>query len=539
MTSERAWTPLVTLGLPVYNGEKYVEAVVRGMQAQTWQRLELLISDNASTDSTGTICRRLAAEDPRIRYVRQADNIGAAANFAFLAHLASGELFAWCAHDDVRLPRFVEACVAELERRPDAVLCNSQIIFLDPGGRMLPDRQDLNYETRSTIRPDRAKRLIRFSGWAEMYGLIRRDALLKCLPLEPVWGGDVVLSMKLLMMGEFAKVEEPLFHYRMKEQYPTPQETMSAVLARSYDRLDPYTEMFRELARVALGAADSHRERADMLWVFLEAATESGEYGWRRTLEGEHRRTLRLYEAPLSRRALEWLEQSIPGHSEDRGRGVQTLLLAGAGRVMLVVSDERGLEEIGLVAHALRRHDPKVEIAILCPKPWAAKAARISACSEVFALGGHSDGAARDLEQVRQWRPRLVVWRAFGRDGWADKIALESGAPVGIVVSPERPSARRSWIGGRSDRLRSRWTYAIPSRTDGTELVDFIVGGEIHDAGGARKIPVGEEAWLRATDRLFGRKSATARRLRNPRNALRRAFPRRPSTEAGAAKDGT
>lgn len=539
MVSERAWTPLVTLGLPVYNGEKYVEAAIRGMQAQTWRRLEILISDNASTDRTEVICRRLAAQDPRIRYVRQIHNIGAAANFEYLVRLASGELFAWCAHDDVRLPRFVEACVAELERRPDAVLCNSQIVFLDSDGRVLPDRLDLNYETRSTTRPDRVKRIIGLFGWTEIYGLIRRDALLKALPSEQVWGSDVVLSMKLLMVGEFGKVEEPLFHYRIKDHDPTPQELMTAVLGRSYDRLDPYTQMFQRLARVAIGAADEHRERASMLWVFLEAATDSRQYFWRRILEGEHRMTLRLYEAPLSRRVLEWLEQSIPGHREGRGRGVLSLLLAGAGRVMVVVSDERGLEELARVADALRSHDPKVEVAVLCPESFAVQAAKMSACSEVIVASGHPDGAAEVLQEVRHWRPRLVVWRTFGRDGWVEKVALESGAPVGIVASPERPRARRSLIGGRSDRLRSRWTYVIPSRTDGTELVDFIAGGETRDAGRARKIPVVQEALLRVMHGLLSLKSDAARPLRSLKSALRPAFPRSPSRETAATKDGS
>jgi glycosyltransferase involved in cell wall biosynthesis len=82
--------PLVTLGLPVYNGEKYIEQALQSLKAQTWPALEILISDNASTDGTAAICQRLAEGDARIRYIRQPTNIGAKNNFDFLVEEARG-----------------------------------------------------------------------------------------------------------------------------------------------------------------------------------------------------------------------------------------------------------------------------------------------------------------------------------------------------------------------------------------------------------------------------------------------------------------
>ena len=287
-----AQVPLVTLGVPVYNGEAHLEPALRGLQAQTWPHLEILISDNASTDGTEALCRRFAAEDPRIRYVRQPENLGAAGNFEFLAHAARGELFAWCAHDDLRMPDFVTACATELMRRPDAVLCNSEVVFLDEAGRLRPDWVDLNFETRETTRPERAQRLVDHMDWVDMYGLIRRDALLRALPIEPVWGGDVVISMKLLMLGEFAKVDAPLFQYRVRSRPKSPEQTMWDFAKRDGGVPQPYTEMLLALLRVPVQAAADRAERADLMTRFLRAIADLERRDphpcWRDVLVEEH-----------------------------------------------------------------------------------------------------------------------------------------------------------------------------------------------------------------------------------------------------------
>src|SRR3954452_19417915 len=95
-------TPLVTIGFPVYNGGEQFEAALDALRAQTWRNLDILISDNASTDQTEAICRRAAAEGDRIRYVRQPRNLGPTGNFNFVRKQRKGEFFAWAAHDDVR-----------------------------------------------------------------------------------------------------------------------------------------------------------------------------------------------------------------------------------------------------------------------------------------------------------------------------------------------------------------------------------------------------------------------------------------------------
>src|SRR5580698_5675373 len=85
--------PVVTIGMPVYNGARYLEEALRSILNQTYRDCELLISDNASTDATESICRRYAAEDGRVRYLRNERNLGAAANYNRVIHLASGRYF--------------------------------------------------------------------------------------------------------------------------------------------------------------------------------------------------------------------------------------------------------------------------------------------------------------------------------------------------------------------------------------------------------------------------------------------------------------
>ena len=105
-------TPKVSIGLPVYNGERYLREALDSILGQTFRDFELIICDNASTDETAAICADYAARDPRIRYHRQTHNIGATANFNHTFELARGAYFKWAAHDDVLAPTWLEKCVA-------------------------------------------------------------------------------------------------------------------------------------------------------------------------------------------------------------------------------------------------------------------------------------------------------------------------------------------------------------------------------------------------------------------------------------------
>lgn len=109
----------VSVGMPVYNGEKHVAGAIRSFLDQEFTDFELIVSDNASTDRTGQIARDFAAQDSRIRYVRQSRNIGALANFTLVFEEARGEFFQWAAHDDLWRPFWLEDAFKVLRTDPE------------------------------------------------------------------------------------------------------------------------------------------------------------------------------------------------------------------------------------------------------------------------------------------------------------------------------------------------------------------------------------------------------------------------------------
>ena len=113
--------PMVSIGLSVYNGEAMVGSAITAILAQSFDDFELIVSDNASTDSTEAICLAFAANDCRVRYIRQSHNLGAAKNFKFVLDQARGRYYMWAASDDLRSPDFLAENVAFLERNSSHV----------------------------------------------------------------------------------------------------------------------------------------------------------------------------------------------------------------------------------------------------------------------------------------------------------------------------------------------------------------------------------------------------------------------------------
>ncbi|HEY0022657.1 MAG TPA: glycosyltransferase [Longimicrobium sp.] len=208
--------PRVSVGLPVYNGERYLREALDGVLGQSYADLELVVSDNASTDGTEAICREYAARDARLRYHRQPRNMGAVCNFNRAFELARGEYFMWAAFDDRRNPEYLARCVPVLETRPEVVLCCTDVLPIDEDGAPLGDP-----EWPGGIRPvgatpgDRAAAVARASFWYDFYGLMRAEVLRKVMPLRAVWGFDVVLTLDMCLRGEVAAIAEPLFEYRV------------------------------------------------------------------------------------------------------------------------------------------------------------------------------------------------------------------------------------------------------------------------------------------------------------------------------------
>jgi glycosyltransferase involved in cell wall biosynthesis len=206
--------PRVSIGLPVFNGEKYLTEALDSILAQTFEDFELVVSDNASTDATREIINAYASKDRRIRLHHNERNIGAAANYNRVYQLSNGRYFKWIAHDDLSAPEFLERCVEILNTFSDVVLCYPKTIIIDDCGRTVgkyEDRLDLREEQPF----DRLAHLLATVNLANaVFGLIRSNALKKTRLIGPFVASDYVLLMELCLLGKYYEVPEYLFFRR-------------------------------------------------------------------------------------------------------------------------------------------------------------------------------------------------------------------------------------------------------------------------------------------------------------------------------------
>ncbi|MGH8300489.1 MAG: glycosyltransferase family 2 protein [Steroidobacteraceae bacterium] len=207
--------PLVSVGLPVFNGEAFLENAIRSTLAQTLDDLELILCDNASTDRTAEICRDYAAREPRVRYFRNPRNLGAAANYNLAFGHARGRYFKWLGHDDGMRPSYLAKASRILEERPDAVLCNTAVSYIDSTGSQIG-----LYDSRLSG-ADSPSPSARF-GWmvlrshtcVDFFGLIRRESLRDSLLHGSFHGADRALLAQLSLRGRMVQLPAPLLAIR-------------------------------------------------------------------------------------------------------------------------------------------------------------------------------------------------------------------------------------------------------------------------------------------------------------------------------------
>jgi glycosyltransferase involved in cell wall biosynthesis len=207
--------PTLTIGVPVYNMAAYLEEAVESVLAQSFHDLELIISDNASTDGTEAIGRALAARNPRVMYRRNARNVGANPNHNLLVRLARGRLFKWMSADDVLRPGYLERCVATLDADLSVVLAYPQTDFVDGDGNPL-DITDPGWHLVSDDPSERLLSAILAGSYVNAsMGVIRTDALRRTR-LQPRYaGGDYRMMAELSLLGKFVEIPERLFVRRI------------------------------------------------------------------------------------------------------------------------------------------------------------------------------------------------------------------------------------------------------------------------------------------------------------------------------------
>jgi glycosyltransferase involved in cell wall biosynthesis len=206
--------PLVSIGMPVYNSEKYIAGAIKSLQQQTFEDLEIIIFDNASTDNTYSICKNLAKIDKRIKVFKNSVNLGAAENYNKSFFKAKGKYFKWAACDDFCAPTFIEKCIKVMQADEDIVLCYSLSIEIDENGNEI-GRSDDNLDLLSQHPHERLKKFESNIGICNpVFGIIRRNSLNKTNLIGKYIGSDVPLLLELCLKGKFYKIDEHLFYRR-------------------------------------------------------------------------------------------------------------------------------------------------------------------------------------------------------------------------------------------------------------------------------------------------------------------------------------
>ncbi|MBD0273055.1 MAG: glycosyltransferase family 2 protein [Acetobacteraceae bacterium] len=211
--------PRVSIGLPVFNGERYLARAIESVLGQDFADFELVICDNASTDRTAEICAAYARRDARVRYFRNPRNLGAGPNYDRCFGLARGEYFKWAAHDDRLAPDYLSRTVAALEATPGAVLCTTGVAEIDPGDEVRRVYRNVfpGIDAQSPAR--RLAALIHTRHECEdFFGLFRREALLGSSLHGNYSGSDRVLLAEMALRGPWTAVPELLFLHREHDQ---------------------------------------------------------------------------------------------------------------------------------------------------------------------------------------------------------------------------------------------------------------------------------------------------------------------------------
>ncbi|WP_425053162.1 glycosyltransferase family 2 protein [Psychromarinibacter sp. S121] len=241
----------VSIGLPVWNGEAFLTQALDSIRAQTFEDFELVIADNASTDSTPDIIADYARRDPRIRAFRHKENLGAAGNFNFVFHKSTAPYFRWAAYDDMIAPGYLAACVKALDDDDgSAALAFPQTLMIDCNAKPLrvydavTRKSDESPSARldGMIGPgDHLKSYLHMC--FPVFGLMRRSALEGTSLIANMPRSDHLLLVELCLKGRFIEVPQPLFLRRehdsgsviSAEKAATSGEDLEKLLAAWFD----------------------------------------------------------------------------------------------------------------------------------------------------------------------------------------------------------------------------------------------------------------------------------------------------------------
>ncbi|WEK03788.1 MAG: glycosyltransferase family 2 protein [Candidatus Devosia phytovorans] len=210
--------PSLLIGVPVYQADAYLEEAINSLVVQSFHNWEMVIADNASTDRTSDIAKAFANRDQRIRYVRHERNVGAAANFLFLAGMATHPYFMWAAADDRWSPDYIERCMTVLKDHPAIGFASGRLVNTAPDGTAL---RDFGYfEGLETVSPrDRLSHFLaarEVDGKANIIYSIYRTPLIQAVCADAQimtgWGADMGLVAAALSRAPYRQAEQAILY---------------------------------------------------------------------------------------------------------------------------------------------------------------------------------------------------------------------------------------------------------------------------------------------------------------------------------------
>ncbi len=214
--------PLVSIGIPVYNEEIYLTETLRAVKAQTYRSIEVIISDNASTDKTPEIVDRFCGSDVRFRWVRQPRNIGAVKNFQYVLNEARGDYFIWAGGHDTWSPDLISRCIRVLRLETNIALAVPEVVWIDNRNNKLgKSRQQIDTQAAGSPAGRALLMYKQMDRCSAFYGLHRMRVLKKTMPWPGHVGFDFNVLMRIAAMADIQSVKGACWYRRKNRELPS------------------------------------------------------------------------------------------------------------------------------------------------------------------------------------------------------------------------------------------------------------------------------------------------------------------------------
>lgn len=220
----------ISIGIPVLNGENFLEKRIESILSQTFSNFEIIISNNASSDASLLICEKYARKDSRIRIFNQNETVNVEKNFAFVLQQAKGKYFVWASVDDLWKETFLENNFEFLEKNPRYICCSGKVERF--GVEEINTKINLNdsfftktyKKIRSEFRPfhnlsltgdyvEKASKCLRHNNVLFLYGLFQTEVIKKCVVDYSIHSSDLIMCLRALEFGDVNIIDDVTWYY--------------------------------------------------------------------------------------------------------------------------------------------------------------------------------------------------------------------------------------------------------------------------------------------------------------------------------------